>query len=194
MASDELEAGGKLGDGYLLGFRSFGLDENRLTGLTHSNFMYTPGAVEIATCEKTYTMFSVALDGVRMEHEHPVPVVGCTCGFYVYKALPLLYDKLGYQILTCLVGSFGRIVECRYGFRAEKLKLLAMVGSRPLPYCDNPEFWNNFVSKKYGLPVIKEGACVVQNHPLFSELGFFLPVYTPPPKFTDLEALLNGPW
>lgn len=90
------------------------------------HFYWSPGPPARAEC------FGTGLLGELSYSEHPVPVEGCSCGYYatyrlhdlpIFQAWPSISD--GYVIGS--VGAYGKIALGARGFRAEYMTIESLI-------------------------------------------------------------------
>lgn len=64
---------------------------------------------------------------------HPAPWAGCGCGYWVMTQDPTMisYGTKSSNALLCAVEGYGRCVLGPLGFRAQKMKVLAVCAQRP---------------------------------------------------------------
>lgn len=114
--------------GSLTGIRCWRVTpDGTLLAVNHS-YRYAPGENK-AGCAMGLPMGTVRVDYPRVTHlDHHAGVQWCSCGFYAYYSGGDTYNQYaGYETITGIVQAYGRCTYGRNGFRAEKLKILAIV-------------------------------------------------------------------
>jgi hypothetical protein len=83
---------------------------------------------------------------------HEAPHRDCRCGYAAYYALPDEPDLPARQAVWGAVVSWGRIVECERGFRAQYARPVALLD------CDNPfdpkGKSRKLAAERYGIPLL----------------------------------------
>lgn len=113
--------------GSLTGIRCWRVHRDGSLQAVNHAYRYTPGENK-AHCAMGLPNGSISVyTGEQIGH-HP-GVFWCSCGFYGYYAgNEYTYNQYaGYETVTGLVQAYGRCSYGKNGFRAEKLKILAIV-------------------------------------------------------------------
>lgn len=79
-------------------------------------------------------------------NKHKSPAAKCTCGFWAFKDLNLLRRRNEYKGLGGMVLGSGKIISHAYGFRAEKMEVLALF--------PNWEFDVSKLIDKFAIPIM----------------------------------------
>lgn len=145
----------------LVGVREFSVDheKGRLHPLHELGFPWKPGEDQRALCSgRTF--------GMPEEYDHDTdgaPVAGCTCGLHSYYNLETLHtqgDRTAQHGggAAGVVSAWGRIILCEYGFRAQYMRLEAIICGRPSVQIMGKMInlvpaWES-LARSYGVPLI----------------------------------------
>ncbi len=112
--------------GSVIGVRSWKVYNGKLVGAF--NFTWTPGRpVYQARCLAAgLTPLWYPVTG-WLKRDHPVPVLGCMCGFWAYwNRAYVPYHAISDFPVTGVVEGFGKAVIGSLGFRAERVRIKAL--------------------------------------------------------------------
>ena len=83
---------------------------------------------------------------------HEAPHRDCRCGYAAYYALPEEPELPARQAVWGVIVSWGRVVECRWGFRAQYARPVALLD------CENPldpkGKSRRLAAERYGIPLL----------------------------------------
>ncbi|MDQ4048121.1 MAG: hypothetical protein M3131_01870 [Actinomycetota bacterium] len=83
---------------------------------------------------------------------HEAPHRDCRCGYAAYYALPEEPELPARQAVWGVIVSWGRVVECRRGFRAQYARPVALLD------CENPldpkGKSRRLAAERYGIPLL----------------------------------------
>lgn len=164
----------------IMGVREWPVDEEGyLHSLTGKGDRWEPGEEQAAKCLRPHYGALISVIGARFnpvtgvfkldepeeEPKHEAPTKGCMCGLYAW------YDRdcaeehgdgpLGMQRVRGVVSARGRVVLSEYGFKAEYMKLEAIVAEEA-----TVALWgatvglkgaHRVLARRYGVPLIEPG-------------------------------------
>lgn len=108
--------------GSLIAHRTFNIDTlGRLRSPQYENTIITPGE-NIASCDRS--------SYYKKDPDH-VATIDCTCGWYCYWDRKSRYTD---GKVFAIIEGYGRATVGTKGFRAQKMKVLAIVDDRPPKY------------------------------------------------------------
>lgn len=112
----------------VVGYRGWMLREGKLSSYAVDN-LWTPMKANVAQCggyehAKFWGPYTARSGPELIPHaSDEAPLAECGCGFYAFKTLPYLLNWLeehreGHMVIG-EVYLWGKIVDCRYGYRAQ---------------------------------------------------------------------------